>query len=257
MLYEISFDAKELVYEVFFALEDLGVYLFNIILLIWSYRLLKKSPTKNRLTEQWVQKLWWFICIITVTWIILFIVDVFLIESYPVLDHYIIYDLYILAIQLSLLVYWIAYTGLYKLRIANERKEILDILHDEPQHEVIVPSANFLESNSYFVQLEQLLNEQHIYRDPNLSREVVAEKLGISAGYLSQIVNKITEKNFTAYINSFRVEETKRMILDEQFDKYSLLSIGLESGFKSKTTFYNSFKKETGFTPNEFKNNHK
>ncbi len=47
------------------------------------------------------------------------------------------------------------------------------------------------------------------------------------------------------------------MILNEQFDKYSLLAIGFESGFKSKTTFYNSFKKETNCTPREFKNKYK
>jgi len=102
-----------------------------------------------------------------------------------------------------------------------------------------------------------LIHEEHIYRDPNLSQDAVAEKLGISAGYLSQIINTVAQKNFKAYINGFRVEETKRMMLDTEFDKYSLLSIGLESGFNSKTTFYNSFKKETGYTPSEFKKKHK
>lgn len=266
-LYEIRFEGKVFLYDLVFGLEEIGSYIFNATLLVWSYRVIKKTSNNKSLTVRWVKKLWFFVFFITLTWIILFLIDLFLLESYPQLDHYIIYDLYILAIQLSLLVYWVAYTGLYKLKLANGRKEILDLLDKkatnskESRENTIksmrVSSSNFSENNAYFVKLEQLLLEQFIYRDPDLSREVVAEKLGISTGYLSQIVNTITEKNFTAYINSFRIEEAKRMILDEQFDKYSLLSIGLESGFKSKSTFYNSFKKETGSTPSAFKNKHK
>lgn len=266
-LYEIRFEGKEFLYDLVYGLQEIGSYIFNIIFLVWSYSVIKKSSNNKSLTARWIKRLWFFVFIITLTWIILFLIDVFLVERYPQLDHYIIYDLYILAIELCLLVYWVAYTGLYKLKLANEREGILALLDKkvinskENQENTIksklVSSSDFSNNNVYFVKLEQLLLEQFIYRDSDLSQEVVAEKLGISTGYLSQIVNTITEKNFTAYINSFRVEETKRMILDEQFDKYSLLSIGLESGFKSKTTFYNSFKKETGYTPNEFKNNHK
>ena len=43
------------------------------------------------------------------------------------------------------------------------------------------------------------------------------------------------------------------MLLHPDFSNYSLLSIGLEVGFNSKATFYNSFKKNTGITPNEYK----
>ncbi|MEL6811111.1 MAG: helix-turn-helix domain-containing protein [Bacteroidota bacterium] len=268
-LYEIKFEGKDFLYDFLYGLQELLGYAFNIVFLIWSYRVIKKSPDSNSLITKWVKKLWFFVFVITCTWIALFLIDVFLIDRFPVLDHYILFDLYILAIELCLLVYWIAYTGLYKLKLANERKEILDLLHKTTEisenaaritlvkEESSNSSNNFLENNTYFIQLERLMQEQFIYRDPDLSREVVAEKLGISTGYLSQIVNKVTQKNFAAYINSFRVEETKRMMMDEQFDKYSLLSIGLESGFKSKTTFYNSFKKETGCTPNQFKNLHK
>ncbi len=270
-LYKIMFEGKESLYNLVIDIEEKYSYIFNVTLSVWSYRLIEKSLNNESLNIRWVKKLWLFVFFMIISWIILAFIEDIILKSYPQLDNYIIADLYILAIELSFFVYWVAYTGFYKLKIANERKEILDILNKKPvttkgsqkgnfeKHKRSMPvsSSNFLENNSYFLKLEQLLLEQFIYRDPDLSREVVAEKLGISSGYLSQIVNTITQKNFTAYINSYRIEEAKRMILNEHFDKYSLLAIGLESGFKSKTTFYNSFKKETGCTPSEFKKKHK
>jgi len=108
--------------------------------------------------------------------------------------------------------------------------------------------------NLYFQKLELLCKEQHIYTDSTLNREKVAEKLGISAGYVSQIVNTITGDNFAHYINQYRVEAVKEMILNSDYENYNLLAMGLESGFTSKATFYKAFKKVTGQTPNEYKN---
>jgi AraC-like DNA-binding protein len=67
----------------------------------------------------------------------------------------------------------------------------------------------------------------------------------------------ITGDNFASFINNYRVEAVKKMILDSDFENYSLLAIGLESGFTSKTTFYDAFKKATGMTPNSFRNMNK
>jgi len=267
-LYQITFKGKVFLYDVVIGLEQIGIYIFIAAIFIWSRIILyKASKSSDVVNVIWLKKLWLVLFIIVLSWILLFIVDITIYENYPELGPYIQFYEYILDIQLSLLVYWIAYVGLYKLRIANERKEILSLLNkksisaiknkDLHKNKKLDVSNDFLENNAYFLKLEQLLQEQSIYRDPNLSRETVAEKLEISTGYLSQIINKITQKNFTAYINSFRVEETKRMILDKKFDKYSLLSIGLESGFNSKTTFYSAFKKEAGCTPSEFKKQHK
>ena len=85
----------------------------------------------------------------------------------------------------------------------------------------------------------------------------MAEKLGISPGYVSQIINTITGDNFAHYINQYRVEAVKEMISSSEYENYNLLAMGLESGFTSKTTFYKAFKKVTGQTPNEYKNTRK
>jgi len=266
-LYSLHFLGKEVLYDTIIGLERLGTYIFTAALMIWTRIILQKASKTTDINIIWLKKLWSFLCFILLSWILLFFIDTIVYDVYPQYESYVRFYRYILDIELSLLVYWISYTGLYKLRIANERQEILNLLtkknqtKDKPsilqEEHKISSSHEFSENNAYFQALEQLLQEEFMYRDPNLSQEIVAQKLGISTGYLSQIINKITEKNFTAYINSYRVEETKRMLLDEKFDKYSVLSIGLESGFNSKTTFYTAFKKDVGCTPSQFKKQHK
>ena len=42
------------------------------------------------------------------------------------------------------------------------------------------------------------------------------------------------------------------MLLDATFDQYSLVALGMEAGFKSKSAFYAAFKKQTNMTPAAF-----
>ena len=90
-------------------------------------------------------------------------------------------------------------------------------------------------------------------RPPDLGRDQLAQKLGISSGYLSQILNSATGSNFSDYIRNYRVERVKELLLTPESDKYSLHAIGQEAGFKSKSAFYASFKKVVGMTPLEYK----
>ena len=47
--------------------------------------------------------------------------------------------------------------------------------------------------------------------------------------------------------------DAKKMLENEEFDNYTVVAIGLESGFNSKTSFYQAFKKHTRQTPSEYK----
>lgn len=177
----------------------------------------------------------------------------------------------ILALCATFIIHWTAYIGIYKYKLAKNKDAVYNFLNSDLA--IINPNLQVAENvikqennkaeeyrdsitadNLYFQKLELLCKEHHIYTDSTLNREKVAEKLGISAGYVSQIVNTITGDNFANYINQYRVEAVKKMMSDSEFENYTLLTMGLEAGFTSKTTFYNSFKKVTGQTPNECKN---
>lgn len=101
-----------------------------------------------------------------------------------------------------------------------------------------------------------IIDEQR-YLNLELSHSEIAEKFNITSGYLSQLINTHSEQNFNYYINGLHIEASKKMLVDGPFENYTLESIGLECGFKSKSNFYTAFKKFTGQTPKEYVKNQK
>ena len=91
------------------------------------------------------------------------------------------------------------------------------------------------------------------YLNPEYSLQMMADDLNISRHKLSETINNGQKKNFYKLINEFRVQEVKEMLLNPVFSHYSVLGVGLECGFNSKSSFNRIFKEETGFTPSEFK----
>ncbi|WP_299243591.1 helix-turn-helix domain-containing protein [uncultured Aquimarina sp.] len=248
--YSYTWEYKELVYGWIFDIQEFGYYSFNFVIAIWAYSILKNKRYIGHQNSKWLKRLCvWEVSLVT-SWVLIDIIDMIFGLGYEI-------GISIICSGASLFIFWIVYNGIYSLKLTSIRKSISNNDVKVKKPEVSASQHSFSKNNVYFLKLENLLQREYIYRDPNLNQEMIAETLNISSGYLSQIVNDITKKNFTAYINSYRVKEVKDMILNEEFDKYSLLAIGLEAGFKSKTTFYTSFKRETGLTPNQFKTNQK
>lgn len=75
-----------------------------------------------------------------------------------------------------------------------------------------------------------------------------------SSSTLSVIINTIARKSFIDYLNEMRVDQAKTLLTDSDYENYTITSIGLESGFNSKSTFYTVFKKHTGLTPVNYRN---
>jgi AraC-like DNA-binding protein len=99
----------------------------------------------------------------------------------------------------------------------------------------------------------QYLKSKKPYLNPDYSLQMMADDLNISRHKLSEVINSGQKKNFYKLINEFRIEEVKEMLINPKFKHYTVLGIGLECGFNSKTSFNRIFKEETGFTPTEYK----
>ncbi len=175
-----------------------------------------------------------------------------LMELYSIItDSESVFMEYILWFGVTTFFYWMSYKGLIRFKLLEDRYEITQIIKSSLSKEKNEIKKDI--SNIHFQKMELLMQDKHAYLDSNLSRENIAGQIGISPGYLSKLINSITNDNFSEYINSYRVDAVKNMIQNPEFDKYSLLAIGYESGFNSKTGFYNAFKKRTEMTPNAFK----
>ncbi|MCS3795627.1 helix-turn-helix domain-containing protein [Niastella sp. OAS944] len=98
-----------------------------------------------------------------------------------------------------------------------------------------------------------LMEEEKLYQEAELTLQQVAGKLQVPAYQVSQALNEGMMKSFYEVVNNYRVEDAKRLLLDEKSSNHTILSIGFEAGFNSKTTFNTVFKKFTGLTPTEFR----
>ncbi|MDN3581789.1 ABC transporter permease [Mucilaginibacter flavus] len=101
--------------------------------------------------------------------------------------------------------------------------------------------------------LKKELKANQYYLDPELNLRSLAEKLDMHPNELSRIINTALKKNFSDFINEFRVADVARKIHDPAFEHLTLLGIAFESGFNSKTTFNRTFKQLTGKNPAEYK----
>ena len=93
------------------------------------------------------------------------------------------------------------------------------------------------------------------YLNPEITISDICSSINIPVHRISKALNGILRKNFYFFINEYRVEEAGKMLSDRVFDGRPVLDIGFDSGFNSKSTFNDIFKKITGLTPTEFRAN--
>ena len=105
--------------------------------------------------------------------------------------------------------------------------------------------------------VRKAMDDEKLYLEAQLTLQNLADKIEVPSYQLSQAINERMNMNFYDLVNSYRVEEAKRLLLDEKNKNLTILSVGFEAGFNSTTTFNTVFKKFTGLTPAEFKHNPK
>lgn len=98
----------------------------------------------------------------------------------------------------------------------------------------------------------RMMNEERVYHDQNLSIDKLASMLETNRTYLSRIINERTGMNFSQYINKHRIDEAVSTIMDSH-GECLLKSLAFELGFKTTSSFYKAFSKETGMPPASFR----
>ena len=80
----------------------------------------------------------------------------------------------------------------------------------------------------------------------------LVQQLDISAIHLSQLLYEVFDKNFSEYVNSYRLQTFKSMAANPANRQLTILALAFDSGFNSKTVFNTFFKKMTGSTPSAY-----
>ncbi len=107
-------------------------------------------------------------------------------------------------------------------------------------------------STADFATIDAFIEEQRYFLGKNASLGDLAAELQTSSNQLSKTINLETGFNFNDYLNQKRIAESKKRLVDPAYGHLTIEAIGNSVGFKSKSAFYNAFKRHVGESPSVF-----
>lgn len=232
----------------------------GIIYVVWSLFLLKKH--KNNILNQfsYSEK-------INLAWLRYLIYGIGLIWIFIIIGNdKLLYSVVVL------FVIFIGYFGINQVGIFN-KKTIINSVNDDSDVTILdaKSSDNYVVENVKTIKykksglsketaikihelLTKRIDEEKLFTNSELTLVELAEIIEVSPNNLSQVINTFEQKNFYDYINSKRVESFLTLVSIPENKKYTILSLALESGFNSKSSFNKYFKKVMNQTPSEYLN---
>jgi AraC-like DNA-binding protein len=108
-------------------------------------------------------------------------------------------------------------------------------------------------TQDWISRLDNLMSEKQVFKNPNLKLHDLAQEMNISGHQLSQFLNENIGKNFTLFVNEYRIQEACKVLASAT--NLSIEGISSEVGFNSKSTFFAAFKKTKGMTPAQYQQN--
>jgi AraC-like DNA-binding protein len=170
---------------------------------------------------------------------------------------------YALHVMIAVLIYTMGYLGLRQPEIfkeepardpGNSQSSTVTESDSASQKEKYQKSSLDREQAAQLaVLLTEKMQKNSLYLDSQLTLPQLAGAIETTPHYLSQAINGHLGKNFFDFVNEYRIEEAKRRIGAVEKGRMNVLAIALDSGFSSKSAFYTAFKRHTGMTPSEYK----
>ena len=147
-------------------------------------------------------------------------------------------------IGMAILTYWIGLEGFSRRNDPN--LSVKNILKPAKPAEVerLQPIAE---------KLEHAMKYDKLYKHQDLSLNSLASQLEIKPYLLSKCLNEMYNKRFNDFVNEYRVKEVQALLADAENARYTLLSLALEAGFNSKSSFNRAIKKQLGITPSQLR----
>ena len=98
--------------------------------------------------------------------------------------------------------------------------------------------------------LEQWMETEKPYLDPNFKLIDLMRALPMNRTYLSEFINTTYGCTFYQFVTRYRIEEAKRIMRENS--ELKMADVAVRSGFSSQSAFTKIFTKETGHTPSEW-----
>lgn len=97
------------------------------------------------------------------------------------------------------------------------------------------------------------MDKDRPWQNSELTLADLAKRLATTPHKLSEVLNSLLTQTFYDFVNGYRVREVQRLIGSPKGRNLTILSLAIDAGFASKSTFNDVFKKHTGKTPSEYR----
>ena len=136
----------------------------------------------------------------------------------------------------------------------SDEKDLGDVEKFEPKFDINVKHLS-RQDELLIHSLIQRMNEEKFYLKPDISLYDLAKEMKVSKNQLSSLINDHLNMNFFTFINLFRIEEAKSILLNSDKHITSIETVAQSVGFKSRSVFNPVFKRIVGKTPSQFRKN--
>jgi AraC-like DNA-binding protein len=160
----------------------------------------------------------------------------------PYVDHAYFYYFYTYAIALGFAIMVVAL-------VANP--DLIGDLSEVAQVRYGASTLKEVDVDACLAKLEELMTGGKADQDESLSLSSLASAVGVSGHQLSELINTKLGIGFSRYVRECRVQAAKALLMSAP--GRSILSIGMDVGFRSQSAFYAAFKEVTGQSPGDYR----
>lgn len=101
--------------------------------------------------------------------------------------------------------------------------------------------------------LQEHMQTHKPYTNPTITLQALAAQVDLPVHTVSRIINEHMGQHFTEFINSYRVEAAKTLLVSPEYAHFTIEAISQAAGFNSRNTFYRAFRKQCGMTPTAYR----
>ncbi len=171
---------------------------------------------------------------------------IFIINGY---NSGVFYNLSVAA--MAMMVLYIGYSANIQPQVFSGSYTYMNRMFPKYEKSGLTPSLS-LELKEHLL---RLFENDKIYRENDISLEMVAKKLNTTRHNASQVINEHFKVSFHELVNTYRIDEAKKILKEENGQKLNIIDIAYEVGYNNKVTFNKAFKKNTHLTPTEYQRN--
>ncbi|MBI3218678.1 MAG: AraC family transcriptional regulator [Bacteroidetes bacterium] len=242
-----------------------GNQILFLVALIWLIKRLRQYARNIKqqfsfidpIQLSWLTQISWAYLALMVVSILIFVISNF--QWLPINIHS-AYSIVSLGVVLA--VFYISYHGIRQYTVAEYygQKAAEEIPLEEPvlttpaasPEKYKTSSLTNAEQEMIYQNLLRLFEDKKVFLEAKLQLQEVADALNVTTHNLSQTINSITGKPFYDFVNGYRVKHLQKLLADPAMKRFTILALGMDSGFNSKASLNRIFKAETGLSPKEY-----